>query len=383
MIPFFYFGKNGECLYFCLCNFIAHDFGCSGVIFLATIIKHSSMTDHQISTDLAGWRKIIRPYQQTNNRKAILQILTSFLPFLALWGLMYYTISWSLWLTLVLGALNAFFMVRIFIIQHDCGHQSFFANRKINNRLGLFSSLFTSVPYHYWSEMHNYHHVHNGQIEQRGLGDIYFLTVAEYNAKSPWGKFMYRVFRNPFVQFILSPVIYLTVTLRIPFPRLKTWADVKNSHLLDNVLIFGFYALLSYLLGWKAFVIIQGSILFTFGLIAYWFFYVQHQHEENYNEELENWDHLIASIRGTTFYDLPAIVMWATGYIGYHHIHHLNSSIPSYNLKACVEENPILSKYVLTLGFWESLSFMKHKLWCEDTKRMVSFQEYNQVHAVA
>ncbi len=336
------------------------------------------MIDQQIATELAGWRQIIRPYQASNTSKAIQQLFTSFVPFVLLWALMYYTLSWSLGLTLVLGVLNAFFMVRIFIIQHDCGHQSFLPSHQWNNRLGWIASLFSSVPYHYWQEMHNYHHVHNGQIEERGLGDIYFLTVAEYEAKSPRGQWSYRMFRNPFIQFILSPVIYLLVTLRIPFPRLKTWQDVRQSHVLDNLVIVAFYGLVAYLVGWKAFLIIQGSILFVFGLIAYWFFYVQHQHEHNYNEVKGSWDHLIASIRGTTFYNLPRLVMWATGNIGFHHIHHLNASIPNYNLRACVEENPILTKYVLSLGFFESLRFMQHKLWCEQSQRMISFTEYNQ-----
>lgn len=336
------------------------------------------MSDLEITTALKGWQKIIRPYQQSNTRKAILQLFTSFLPFIAIWALMYVVLPYSLGLTLLLGVINAFFMVRIFIVQHDCGHQSFLASRKWNNRLGFFASLFSTVPYHYWSEMHNYHHNHNGQIEERGLGDIYFLTAKEYADRTPGQRFRYRMFRNPVIQLLISPVLYLVLTLRIPFPRLKTWKDLKNMHVVDNLVIVLTYVGLAYLLGWKAFVIIQGSTLFVFGIIAYWFFYVQHQHEDNYNEELENWDHLIASIRGTTYYKLPRLVMWATGNIGLHHIHHLNSAIPNYNLRACERDNPVLSKYVLTLGFWESLSFIRHKLWCGETKRMITFQEFNE-----
>ncbi|MEL6355327.1 MAG: fatty acid desaturase, partial [Bacteroidota bacterium] len=220
---------------------------------------------------------------------------------------------------------------------------------------------------------------HGVRVEHRGLGDIFFLTAEEYDKRSPLGKMRYQLFRNPFIQFVISPVLYLTVTLRIPFPRLKGWEKLKRNHLIDNGLLILIYAGLCYLLGWKAFLLIQGSILFVFGIIAYWFFYVQHQHEDNYNEqEKGDWDHLIASIRGSTFYDLPQVFHWATGSIGYHHIHHLNSSIPNYNLAACARENPVLNKYVLHLGFVDSLKFIHHKLWDEEEQRMISFREFRK-----
>jgi omega-6 fatty acid desaturase (delta-12 desaturase) len=227
--------------------------------------------------------------------------------------------------------------------------------------------------------MHNAHHAHNRQLDHRGLGDTFFLTTEEYNARSKWGKFTYRVFRNPIIQFIIAPIVYLTVLVRISLFNLKGWEKIKWMHLANNVLLAVIYTLLALILGWKEFLIVQGSILMAFGIIAFWFFYVQHQHEENYNEYKDNWDHLMASIKGSTYYKLPKLFNWLSGNIGYHHIHHLNPSIPNYQLAACAKENPILNEYVNVLTFRESLKCINHKLWDAQQQRMISFREYYRI----
>ncbi|MEM7571875.1 MAG: fatty acid desaturase [Bacteroidota bacterium] len=326
---------------------------------------------------LKDWRKIIRPYMKANHRKAAIQVLNSFLPFIALWAAMYVSLSYSILAFFGLAVINAFFLVRIFIVQHDCGHQSFTASRKWNNFLGTTASIFTTVPYVYWSRMHNFHHVHNGQMEYRGLGDIHFLTKDEYHEMSSWGKLKYRIFRNNFVQFLIHPVLYILLTLRLPFPRLVGNPNIRRSHWANHLLILGVYAGLMYWLGIGKFLLVQGTLLFFFGVIAYWFFYVQHTHEESYNKWGDDWDHLEASIYGSTYFKLPQLFMWATGYIGYHHIHHLNSNIPNYNLAACARENPVLQQFVLELSFKDSLCFVHHKLWDEQAEKMISFREYN------
>ncbi len=334
------------------------------------------MQETNLKEALKNWRTIVRKYQKPDTRKAVIQILNTFLPFLALWVLMYFSLSWSYWITFALAIVNAFFLVRIFIIQHDCGHQSFLKSRKGNNIIGFISSFFSTIPYKYWSRTHNAHHAHNAQLEYRGLGDIYFLTTEEYSKLSYWGKLGYRVYRNPFVQFIIAPTLYLTITLRYPFVKLKGWEQYRKAHLINNLGLIILYGSLAILLGWQEFMLIQLPIIFFFGIIAFWFFYVQHQHEENYKKWKDSWDHLQASILGSTYYKLPKVFQWLSGNIGFHHIHHLNPAIPNYNLEACAKENPLLNKFVSTVTFWDSLKCIKYKLYDEQTDRMISFREY-------
>ncbi len=335
------------------------------------------MQQPNLNETLKNWRSIVRKYQKPNSRKAIIQIINSFLPFIGIWGLMYFSLNWSYFITIPLAAVAAFFLVRIFIIQHDCGHQSFTRFRKGNNIIGFISSLFSTIPYKSWSRIHNAHHAHNRQLEHRGLGDTYFLTVEEYRNKSVFGKFMYRIFRTPVVQFILAPIVYMTVIVRISFLRMKGWKKIQWSHLINNLLLLAIYTLVATLLGWQKFLLVQVPILMIFGIIAFWFFYVQHQHEDNYNEYKNDWDHLTASIQGSTFYKLPKLFQWLSGNIGYHHIHHLNSSIPNYQLAACANENPVLNQYTNVLTFKDSLKCMHNKLWDPEKKRMITFREYS------
>ena len=338
------------------------------------------MSNQEIKQALQNWQSIVKKYQKPSNRKAIIQILNSFLPFIGLWALMYWTLQWSYLLTFLLAIVTAFFLVRIFIIQHDCGHFSFLKSRKMNHLIGVFCSFFSTIPFKYWAQVHSFHHGHNGQFEHRDLGDINFLTTVEF-AKLPWWKkLFYRIFRSPVVMFFISPFVYLAISNRIPFIWLKGWGRIARAQLYNNLMLVGLYALLCYLLGWKSFLLIQLTIVYVFGIIAFWFFYIQHQHEDGYKSWKDNWDYLIASIKGSTYYKLPKMFHWLTGNIGFHHIHHLSSRIPNYNLERCAKENPILNKFVTKVTFLESLKYMNHKLWCVRTQRMISFTEYYRTY---
>lgn len=318
---------------------------------------------------------MVQKHKIPNTKKAIIQLFNSFLPFLGLLVLMYFSLNWSYWITIGLALVAASFLVRIFIIQHDCGHQSFFKSRKWNNVIGFISSLFSTVPYRYWSRTHSAHHAHNGQMEHRGLGDTYFLTKEEYQNKSNWGKLGYRIYRSPLVQFIIAPIFYFTISLRYPFIRLKGWKKIRWSFFINNSLVLVVYVALGLIIGWQKLLLVHLPVLLIFSLIAFWFFYVQHQHEMNYKESQSKWDHLLASIQGSTFYKLPRIIQWFSGNIGYHHIHHLDSRIPNYNLEDCARENPLLNKFATTLTFRQSLKCINHKLWDEQKQRMVTFRE--------
>lgn len=340
--------------------------------------KKFNKIDAEIKESLKNWKEIISSYQVPNNKKAVIQLLNTFLPFIALWILMYFSMRWSILLTIGLGIINAFFMVRIFIIQHDCGHQSFFKSKKLNNCVGYVCSLFSSIPYKYWARVHNFHHGHNGQLEVREVGDIPTLTVAEYRERSAWGKLKYRIWRMPVITFVIAPVFYFMISNRIPLfkDKLKNIRSLSKSQLRNNIFIAALYIGLAWLIGWKQFLFIQFTLIFLFGIIAFWFFYIQHQHEASYKQWKVDWDYLLSAIRGSSYYKLPKVFQWLTGNIGIHHIHHLSSLIPNYNLEKCMRENKILNKYVTTIGFWESLKMIKYKLWDEERCKMISFKEF-------
>ncbi|MGK0388512.1 MAG: omega-6 fatty acid desaturase (delta-12 desaturase) [Maribacter sp.] len=355
-----------------------------------TKIVIMNLQEKEIKQKLKNWGKMIRQYQRPSNAKAVIQILNSFLPFIGIWILMYFSLGYSYIITFLLAVINGFFLVRIFIIQHDCGHQSFFKSRKWNNLVGTVCSFFSTIPFKYWASVHNFHHAHTGQLEHRDIGDIDFLTVNEYRELSKWGRFKYRLFRNPFILFGLVPVIYLSISNRFPTIRSKSLKgfSIKKINkdrllqLFNNLALLGIYVGLGFALGWSHFFLIQLPIVLTFMIIAFWFFYVQHQHEETYMHWQENWDYVMAAIKGASYYKLPKIFQWLTGNIGLHHIHHLSAGIPNYNLVKCAKDNPILQQFVTVITFKESLTLMFHKLWDEESQRMISFGEYKRMELV-
>ena len=339
------------------------------------------MIDKEILESLKNWREIVASYKIPNDKKAIIQIANTFIPFIALWVLMYFSLNWSIWITMAIGLLNAMFLVRIFIIQHDCGHQSFSSSRRANNIIGKVCSCFSSLPFSYWAKIHNFHHGHNGQIEVWEIGDIPTLTVEEYKNRNWFGKLKYRIWRMPIVTFVIAPIYYFSLANRLPtyHNKMRNAKRLFKNLVKDNLLILTVYVALALLLGWKKFLFVQLFLVFTFGIIAFWFFYVQHQHENSYKQWKGNWDYVLSAIKGSSYYKLPKVFQWLTGNIGIHHIHHLNSLIPNYNLQKCMNDHPILTKYVTTISFWESLGMMRNKLWDEVEQKMVSFKEASRL----
>lgn len=341
-----------------------------------TSLSKYNELETEIKEKLKNWKQIIQEYQVPDNKKAILQIVTTFLPYIGLWALMYLSLQWSVFITIGLGIINVFFLVRIFIIQHDCGHQSFLGSKRMNNVIGFLCSFFSTIPYKYWAKVHNHHHGHTGQLEERNIGDINFITVEEYRNRSRWGRFTYRLFRHPLVLFVIAPFWYLIFSNRFPSFNLRGWNKVRRTQIINNFFIAAVYVGLALLLGWKQFLFIQLILVFAFFCIAFWFFYVQHQHEETYMRWRGNWDFLLASIRGASYYKLPKVLQWLTGNIGLHHIHHLSARIPNYNLEKCLRENPLFTKYARTITLWESFKTASLKLYDEERQRMISFREY-------
>ncbi|HAD11151.1 MAG TPA: fatty acid desaturase [Saprospirales bacterium] len=320
---------------------------------------------------------IVKAYQLPDSRKATIQILNSFLPFIAIWIAMYLLIDISFWLVLPLAMVNAFFLVRIFIIQHDCGHQSFTGSRKANDIIGEICSMISFMPYRYWAKSHNFHHGHNGLLwEHRDIGDINLLTVAEFKALPWFKKFHYALFRSFPVLFVIGPAWYLLIQNRFPLIRLKGWEHAHKALMKHNLLLIGLHVGIILLLGYKAFLMVHLPILLFFAIIAIWFFYVQHQHETAYKEWKDKWDYIRSAVQGSTFYNLPKLFHWLTGNIGYHHIHHLNPLVPNYELARCHNENPIMDQVANKITFLESLKCMFNKLWDEEQHRMITYREY-------
>ncbi len=334
---------------------------------------HNPVPDLQLSRLPA----VVKAYQSPDTKKAVIQIITSFGPFLAVWVLMYFSLDWSLWITFALAILNAFFLVRIFIIQHDCGHQSFTKYRWLNDALGHISSIISLIPYKYWAKTHNFHHGHNGKLwEHRDIGDVETLTVDEYQKMSKAKRLGYRIYRSAPIMFGLVPVYYMFLHHRMPLIKMAGWSKVNRSLWLNNIWTVGFFALLIGIGGWKVTLLVHIPILLFFGIIAIWFFYVQHQYEEAYKEWVEKWDYITAAIKGSSYYKLPRIFHWLTGNIGYHHIHHLNPLVPNYNLAKCHNENPVFEQLATKITFLESLKCVFNHLWDEKERRMISFNEY-------
>lgn len=325
--------------------------------------------------------KSVKKFQTPNHKAATIQILNSFGPFIAVWVLMYFLWDVSLLAVIALGFINALFLVRIFIIQHDCGHQSFVKSKRIRNTIGFVCSMFSSIPYSYWAKSHHFHHAHNGMLEVRDIGDIHTLTVEEFKGMNKWKRFWYRVYRSPLVMFVLGPMYYIMIHNRLPLIDLPEFKKIRPKLHINNLAIIVLFTSLILLIGFK-FLAIQFIILGFFSIIAIWFFYIQHQHEHGYKEWKSKWEYIVAAIRGSSYYKLPNWLNWFTGNIAIHHIHHLNPAIPNYNLKKCVEEIPWFNKFTTEITFFESLKLAKHKLWDEASERMITLAEYYKMEKI-
>ncbi|KYG82759.1 fatty acid desaturase [Roseivirga echinicomitans] len=321
----------------------------------------------------------LRKYAEEHKTKATIQIINSFLPFIGIWILMYFSLDISYWLTFALGILNAFFLVRIFIIQHDCGHQSFVKNRTAQKIIGYACSYFSTIPFNYWAKSHSVHHKLNGQLELRDIGDVTTYTVAEFQEFSKGKRFGYRVYRSPIVMFLIGPIYYVFIHNRLAKIKLPAFKSAKKGVILNNILLLAAFTILGFSLGWVKFLLVHVTILVMFSIIAIWFFYVQHQHEHGYKQWKKNWDYVTSALKGSTYYKIPRVFNWLTGNIGIHHVHHLNPLIPNYNLKKCIKENPWLNQFPTIIGFRDSLKLASNKLWCETQQRMISFREFYEM----
>ncbi|MEV5037976.1 fatty acid desaturase [Peribacillus frigoritolerans] len=317
-------------------------------------------------------KKQIAPFEQSTTKQSIWQIINTLGPFIILWYLAYISLSVSYWLALIPAVFAAGFLTRIFIIFHDCTHHSFFKDRRANRIVGTIMGVLTLFPFDQWGHEHSVHHATSGNLDKRGTGDIWTLTVDEYLAAPFKLRFAYRFYRNPLVMFGLGPIYVFLLKNR--FNRKGARKKEKNNTYLTNVLIVVFAALLCLAVGWKSFLLVQGSIFMISGSIGIWLFYVQHTFEDSYFEENEEWEYVLAAVEGSSFYKLPKLMQFLTGNIGYHHVHHLSPRVPNYKLEMAHNNTQPLEN-VPTITLATSLRSLRFRLWDEESKNFVGFKD--------
>lgn len=313
-------------------------------------------------------------YRGSVPRLAYWQLANTLVPLALIVAAMFMTVHSHYWVTLLLAIPAGGLLVRVFIIQHDCGHGSFFASRAANEFTGRLMSVLTMAPYGLWKREHAQHHATSGNLDKRGIGDIDTMTVSEYRALSMLGKLRYRLYRNPLFLFGFGVPAYFLFIQRSPWlhglPARDSWKSVMGL----NLALVAFYAPFVYFFGLSDTVFVVWPMVHLASAAGGWLFFVQHQFEETRWDHAGEWDFQVAALLGSSFYDLPKVLNWFTGNIGMHHIHHLNSMIPNYRLPDCLNASPEL-KALNHLTLWESFRCARLKLWDEANRKLITFSE--------
>jgi len=326
------------------------------------------------------WRQALAPYAQPHLGRSLLDIATSVVPYLALSVLMYVALGVSYLLVLAIAIPTAGFLVRTFILFHDCSHGSFLASKRANAWLGMALGLLVYSPFVRWRHEHAIHHATSGDLDRRGGGDVRTLTVAEYTAL-PWrGRMGYRLFRNPLVMFGIGPIVALVVGPRLVSRSARP--RLRRSVIGTNIALAALVGMLCWLAGWRDYLLVQAPTALLTGSVGIWMFYVQHQFEDTYWQSADGWSYADAALRGSSYLKLPKVLQFFSGNIGLHHIHHLSARIPNYNLQRAHDENPIFHQ-VPTLSLWDGLRAVRFKLWDADRGRLVTFAEARNRSAAA
>ncbi|MFN2745212.1 MULTISPECIES: fatty acid desaturase DesE [Bacillus] len=334
------------------------------------------MTEQTIAHKQKQLTKQVAAFALPDNKKSLIQLFNTFVPYFGLWFLAYLSLDVSYLLTLGLTVIAAGFLTRIFIIFHDCCHLSFFKQKRYNHMLGFLTGVLTLFPYLQWQHSHSIHHATSSNLDKRGTGDIWMLTVNEYKAAPLHTKIAYRLYRNPFIMFILGPIYVFLITNR--FNKKGARRKERVNTYLTNLAIAALAALCCVIFGWQSFLLVQGPIFLISGSIGVWLFYVQHTFEDSYFEADENWSYVQAAVEGSSFYQLPKLLQWLTGNIGYHHVHHLSPKVPNYKLEAAHEQHEPL-KNVPTITLKTSLQSLAFRLWDEEKKQFVTFRDIKQI----
>ena len=322
-----------------------------------------------------AWTRLLARYRQPNHARSAFEITITFLPFAGLWLLSWAAVHFGYWeLSLLLAVPGAAFLVRLFMIQHDCGHGSFFRNRRANDGVGRVIGVLTLTPYDAWRRAHASHHATSGHLDRRGIGDIDTLTVREFNALPAWGRLRYRAYRHPLVMFGIGPAYLFFLQNRVPSRLLQDGWQSWASAMLTNLAIAVIAGVMIWFVGIGTFLLVHLPITLLAASAGVWLFYVQHQFEETFWARGEEWDRHEAALQGSSHYVLPGVLRWFTANIGVHHVHHLCSGIPYYRLPRVLRDHPDLSR-MNRLTLPQSLRSVRLVLWDEARRRLVSFRE--------
>ena len=322
---------------------------------------------HVLTQDLAY-------YRSPDLGRSVVELLVTIVPFVLLWLLMWLALQIGYGLYLVLAVPTAGFLVRLFMIQHDCGHGAFFRSRQANDWVGRALGVLTLTPYDFWRRTHAVHHATSGNLDRRGMGDIDTLTVREYRSLSRWGRVRYRIYRHPLVMFGLGPAYLFFLQYRLPIGLMRAGWRPWLSTMVTNLAILLLASIGIWIVGVVPFVLVHLPIMLIGASLGVWLFYVQHQFEDTFWAHDRVWSMHEAALHGSSHYDLPLVLRWFTANIGMHHIHHLCSRIPFYRLPRALRHHPDLANIGrLTLG--QSLSCVRLVLWDEASRRLISFRE--------
>jgi omega-6 fatty acid desaturase (delta-12 desaturase) len=335
-------------------------------------------SDEAVAHDARTLTQLLAAYRDSDQWRSIVEILITVVPLVALWILMWFALDLGYGIYLLLVVPAAGFLVRLFMIQHDCGHGAFFRHRLANDWVGRVIGVLTFTPYDFWKRTHAIHHATSGSLERRGIGDIDTLTVDEYLALSRWGRLRYRVYRHPAVMFGVGPAYLFLVQHRLPVGLMKGSWQPWVSTMATNAAIALAAATMIWLIGIGPFLLVHLPIMLTAASIGVWLFYVQHQFEGTFWARNEVWNLHEAALRGSSYYDLPGFLRWFTANIGVHHVHHLCSRIPFYRLPTALRAHPELAK-IGRLTLTQSFSCVRLALWDEAARKLISFRELRRL----
>lgn len=332
-------------------------------------------TSNETDTGTFNWSefsKNIEKYQKPSLPKGIWQIVNTLIPYLGLWVMIIYSLTVSWWITAFLIPIAAGFLVRLFIIFHDCGHGSYFKSQKANQIVGMIFGILSFTPYYKWHNQHLRHHATVGNLDKRGIGDVWTMTTAEYSGSSKWTRFKYRVYRNPLIMFGVGSIYVFLIQNRLT--RKEMLRKERLNVYFTNLILLLIFVVMSLLLGFFTFVIIQLAILYVAAISGLWLFYLQHQYEDVSWFRNQEWNFRTVALNGSSYVKFPKLLQWFSGNIGFHHIHHMNARIPNYNLARCYRENSVFSE-VKPVTFIMSVKSLKLRLWDENLQKLVAFKD--------
>jgi omega-6 fatty acid desaturase (delta-12 desaturase) len=322
------------------------------------------------------WKGMVAEFQKSSTRRAVWQLINTLVPYVGLWVAMYFALDVSKWLVAGLALLAGAVLVRVFIIFHDCGHGSFFESKRANAITGFITGMLTFTPYYQWRWEHSLHHATTGDLDRRGIGDVWTMTVQEYLEASLWKRVVYKLARNPVVLFGFAPFFLFVILQR--FPNRKADVREKRSVWHMNLALLVMMAVMSWIFGPARYFAVQLFVTCVSGLCGVWLFYIQHQFEDAYWERHEDWDYTAAALKGSSYYKLPRVLQWLSGNIGFHHIHHLSARIPNYNLERCHNSHPVF-QMVEPITLRLSLKSVTYRLWDEENKKLVGYRRMREI----